>query len=428
MKSPDEFIDSGFAAIKNAQPSRTPADLTTRVRRQERRARIVKASVGAAGCMGLVGMFAISMRPTSALAALTEAARLSAAQPIIHLRLERNDPPDPTRPLWLPSPPSDIWKFHDRYIRHQGHDTYEAFKEGKALGYDDRFPTGVKVTYNASKDRFWTFDGTISEELAGAHRNPPVVKTVDYRGASYFDYEWDDSNSMEPNKTAHVYVDPQSKFVRFSKQELVLSDGSVSRSLGVVDYPSAEVAERDMPRFPAGLIFKTNEEILKEFNRMVSHPDQTKTLGGIRTTLYCVVIHPNIPDGVGVDVITRGGAGPDYGSGHAPEVEGLKLLPVKRHRLLPPLVDPNNVRDGGNPVIGGQKYVVNQSNDLLVRAPTRITVRVPVWRLSPTTFERDGKTFHVHTFVGYVTFTTSKLFYNTGDSDLNLHNYPMDRP
>jgi len=42
------------------------------------------------------------------------------------------------------------------------------------------------------------------------------------------------------------------------------------------------------------------------------------------------LIYPNIPDGLGVDVITKASSGEVYGVGHHPEIIGSPLLATKR--------------------------------------------------------------------------------------------------
>ncbi len=422
MLNPDELIEAGFATLKGAAPRQSPADLAVLARRREAKARVKKLAVAGVGCLMIAGGLGVVLKPTSALAALAEAKRLSSAQPIVHVHIESIDfLKNPTIPPWPQTPGLDIWKFSDRYFRKQGYTLTEQFKDGRMLAYDSRFTEGFSSTYDAATDSFWKFDGTIGIELTGMHREPPTVRDVVAHGRHFTRYEWQDTDAMHNHSTEHVDVDPQSKLICFTDGHRETANGDTNEGTGMIEYPNSAVAAQEVPRFPIGLKYRTKKELLQEFNRTIGNPEQSKVLAGIRTTLYGVVVHPNIPDGIGIDVITTGGAGPDYGSGHQPEIVGAKLLAAKRSEWFPPLGDPLHARYGRHLMINGRKYILNQSDDLLTKAPTKITIRVPVWRLSQNTVDRNGKSVHPHDFVGYVTFSTSKMFFSLGASDWSYY-------
>jgi hypothetical protein len=423
MLNPDEIIDTGVASLKSELPTRSPSAMAAKACRQaSRKSAILRMLVGAGVCIAVGGVITVAMRPTSAAAALRESASLSEAQPVIHIHLDRQDSVRNSESApWPRIPVTDIWRFRDHYVRASGHTLYVAYRDGRTFGYDDRFSQGFQSSYDAGKDKFWTFDGTIGVELAGAHRNPPTVQNTVLHGVRFKDFRWLDTDAMRHQTTADVYVDPESKLVRRAESVTVSENGDTSHSSTVVEYPTAIDAQRRAPHFPGKLKFWTRGELQAHFDKEIILPDQSKTVGGIRTSLYGVVIYPNVPDGLGVDVITRGGAGPDFGSGHQPEILGAQLLGTKRSAWLPPMSDPSHVRYGRHAVLRGGSYIVNQSDDLLARAPSRITIRVPVWKLGPATTSPDGKPGRRHDFVGYVTFTTSKLFTSIGDGSWSFY-------
>lgn len=422
MLNPDEIMNSGFAQLKTARSSKTMEDLARCSRRHESQAKL-KRTLGAVGACAMIVLAAsIFARPTSAYAALMESARLTAAQPVIHVHFEHEEfPENVTTPPWPQRPAEDIWKFTDRYFRKSEDTVVEFHKDGTVKGRDDRFPFGYQSTYDASKDKFWSFDGTISIELSGAHRNPPIVKNALHDGTEYTAYEWRDTDGMGNEHTNDIFVDPNSKLVRYSDSSSKATNGDVSRLHTTVDYPNASKTEKELSALLAGTRLRTKKDLIAEFNRRIGQPDQTKSVGGVRVSLFGVVVSRNVPDGLNVEVITKGAAGPDYGSEQQVEILGSPLLATKRLEWFPPLSDPQHIRNGFDQVICGKSYIVDQCNDLLMQAPSRITVKVPVWRLSPSTIERDGKIVHPHNFVGYVIFTTSKIFYSVGDSDWQFY-------
>ncbi|MDR3692259.1 MAG: hypothetical protein P4L46_22950 [Fimbriimonas sp.] len=421
MMRPDEIIETGFAALKEAQPARSPAELVVKACRQTTLATTKKVVAGSVGCLAIVGICAVAFKPQSALAALAESAKLTAAQPIIHMHIVRKDVVhDPTSPPWPPIPVLDVWRFPNRYIRQEGYVTAELRRDGTMLAYDNRFPFGTRSTYDVKHDRFWEFDGTIGLEKSGLHRDPPKVHDAILNGHKYTAYVWQDTDGMHHHTTSNVYVDPDSKLIRFSDSDMDSPNGDTSHSTLDLEFPREEASERAAPHFPKGIRFLTGRKVISDFRRTIGHPDQTKMLAGIRVSLYGVVLYPNVPDGVGVNVIMQGGAGPDVGSGHRAEVVGGPRLTVTRSQWFPAFSDPSHIRPGWHQVIDGRTYIVSQSDDLLATAPRRITVRVPVWRLVRSTIERDGKTVHPRDFVGYVTFTTSKFYCDIGEGDWTL--------
>jgi hypothetical protein len=413
MPDPEEIIDAGFAALKNATPRRSTAQLLERSNRLAIRARVAKGATGFLAAAAAIVIAAVALQPQSALAALKESSRLTASQPIIHMHSESSTKYQYlTSPPWPQVPPLDVWRFPDRYVRKQGHSITVSYKAGKMLSYDDRFATGYLSSYEAAKDGFWNFDGTISIELSQPHKTPPEVRSVIKNGKTFTDYEWQDTDGFGHKTTSNILVDPESKLVRFGDDQRVDPSGDVSHGYSYVEYPTEEAAKRELPSFPQGLKFRTKDELTNEFNSTIGRPDQAKTIGGIRVTLYGVVIYPYVPDGLGVIVLARGGSGPDYGSSNPPEIVGESLLPVKRLDWVNNAADQSHVRFGSFPTINGQNYIADKTEDLMVRAPSRITIRVPVWRQDSVSD---------HDFVGYVTFTTSKIFCDSGDGSWNFY-------
>ena len=428
MLNPDEIIEYGFSGLRDVQPKTNPFELAVMARRRESRAKLKKTAFGSLAFVAATAALALFMQPTSALAALKESARITAAQPILHVRFDTQDSPhNSTSTPWPPVPTTEVWKFSDHYIRKHGHTIFIAFKDGRTFAYDNRFPEGFQSKYDSNKDRFWTFDGTISEELARAHTDLPVVHDATIRGTRYTDFEWQDIDGMQNKTSSHIYVDPETKLVRLSESNRTNPSGDTSHTWASVDYPSSQQAKKETPQFPRELKFRTADDLLKKYNKELPRPEQSKSLRGIRTTLYGVVIYPNVPDGLGVNVITQGGAGPDFGSGHQPEIVGSQLLPTKRSAWTPSISDAEHTRHGFFTTISEKSYIVNQSDELLIKAPSRITIRVPVWRASSTTVDRDGKPIHPHIFIGYVTFTTSKIFLDVADPDLNYYERQPNR-
>ncbi len=405
MSHPDELIEAGFAALKAVEPHRTAGNLMQAARKQNQRARIGRAVAGAGSCLAVAAVVAMALKPTSALADLRDAARISASQPIVHLRVM-------TRKSTGANSSWEIWKFADHYVRKNGHVVVYQYRDGRLLADDDRFPKGFRSTYDAARDRFWTFDGTIGVELSGGHQASPTVRTVTAHDRTYKRYEWHDQTPLF-EKDTQVDVDPESKLIRYLQSD-TNSNGQSSRDDGEITYPTEADARAQCPHFSMRLKFVTDRELLADFHSRIGVADQSKTLLGIRTTLYGVVISRNAADGLRVEVITRGGAGPDYGSGHLPQVVGVPLLTQKWSYSRPGFLSPSQTRYGSFPVIEGRKYIVNESDDLLERAPSKITVRVPVWKLGAVA---GGP----HLFVGYVTFTTPKIFYNNSDSIAALY-------
>ena len=416
MLNPDERIDLGFATLKVAQPSFQANDLVAKARRQAFHTKVRRAVGGGAASLVLAGLFALTMQPTSALAALKESARLTAAQPILHIQSERTDTLRPlSKAPWPHIPKLDVWRFQDQYISKQGHLLSVKYRNGRSLDFDDRFNFGFESTYDAKQDPFWSFDGSISLDLKQMHKTQPTVQSVVREGVALSKYEWHETNPFGNKTTEQVFVDPDSKLVRFSDQHDDSLSGDSSHWTGKFEYPSAVVADHETPRFPTSIKLRAKDELIEEFQHEISTPDQTKTLAGVRTTLFGVMIYPNIPDGIGLDVITKSDSGEAIGTGHHPEIVGSPLLTTKRADWFRHDVDMSQAKFGTFRKIAGSRYLVNRSNDLLERAPKKVTVHVPVWR-SGNSSERK--------FVGWVTFTTSKIFSSPGNGDWSLYGNP----
>ena len=406
----DDPIQAGFAALRTAQPSRDASDLVRTMRRRSVRAKVLKLAIAATGGISALVALGISLKPTVALAALSAAERLSSAQPVVHLHFEtETTPAQPTATPEAQTPPLDIWRFPDHYFRKQGHVLSELYPNGKILAYDDRFPFGFRSAYDALHDRFWGFDGTIAIEMTGAHRDPPKVREVTYQGRKMTDYEWDDIDGMQNRKVGHTFVDPRTNLVRFGASAEVSSTGDQSNSTTSVDYPTVSEAERHAPNFPSGTRFLRPYDLKTEFDAKIRRPDQTKVIDGIPVSLYGVILFPIGQDGIAAQAVTRGGAEPGFGSGHPLTILSPNLLSVKDSAWFGILNFPENSKSEWPQVIGTEKYLVSTSVNLLTQAPSRITVRVPVWRLNLSQGQPR--------FVGYATFTTSKLFYEVDAAD-----------
>jgi len=409
MLSPDELIESGFAGLRNVQPTQSPTDLVVVARRREKRTKIIKTLAGSAGGIGFAAALTFALQPTSALAALQESASLTAAQPFIHLRSERTDVlAAPAIPPYPPRPALDIWKLHDSYIRQEGHTLSQVFKNGKILSYDNRFPFGTTNPYNELSDHFWEFDGSIGVELNGAHKESPKVRDLGDR----LDYGWHDVDGMQNQLDTHVFVDKRTKLVNGTTHETLTATGDKSSGFTTVDYPSARAMRDRVPGFPKGLRFCSQGEAVRDFRMKMARPEQTKTIAGIRVDFYGVLIYPNTPDGIAVNVLTTGGATPEDGGSKDVKLVGVQLLPTKRSQWLPSFGGHKAVSTRYLRKIGGRDYIVNQSDDLLTKAPAKLIVKVPVWK---------GDT---HTFAGYLSFTTQRVFANPTFREWNFYDAP----
>jgi len=240
----DELIDSGFESLRDRTPARDTYGLTTELRRRERRTRARQAISLTVACSAAGVVAAIALRPISALAALKESGRLTSAQPFVHLHMIGWDKPAaPTTPPWPAKPALDIWRFPDYYVRSEGHVLCELFRDGRTLARDDRFPIGFESSYDAARDSFWRFDGTVSLELA-THRNPPIVHSADP-----IDFQFDDTDGLGNRTISHIYVDPATKLIRSAEDHRTSPDGSSGGGTSSVEYPSRLEAELGVPKF-----------------------------------------------------------------------------------------------------------------------------------------------------------------------------------
>lgn len=396
----DDQIEAGFAALKAAQPTRLTQDIDEAgCQRARVRMRYRATAVSAVGVVVLIA--AVALRPESAIAALTQAAQKSGRRPVIHFHFQSwQSSVKPTTPPWPERSASDIWRLPDRLIRREGNSLAILRPNGEILSHDDRFPIGHRGTYDAAHDQIWSIDGTIKWALSH-YRNPPTV-----RRGQMTEYTFEEIDGVGNHSTDIIDVDPSSKLVRTSRSENLAPNGDRSGGNGVISYPELRVAERDVPRFPKGLKFVTTTSLKSKLQEYVCHPAATTTVGGIRVALCAVVVYPNVPDGVGIGVVTTGGAIPEGLGDESTHVLGQKLMRMRRTEWLG-ITATRFIR----PVrYGGRECRLNQSDELLFRAPHQVTVRVPVWN-------RLGR------LVGYARFVTSRLVYNVGESSLEDGGY-----
>ena len=421
MLNPDEIIEIGFANLRREVSSRGLAELSAQGRRRASAARIKTAAAGLAGCVAITGIVVIGISPVSALAALRESARLSGSQPIVHFHIVNRDTYEhPSDPPARQDLPIDIWRFPDRYIRRQGHVVKELFRDGRYLAYDDRFPDGFSWRYDAKSDPAWTHDGTIGPEIA--RRLPSAVK-VETRRTERGDesvYEWSNLDAHQNGIVEHVYVNQRTHLIAFAEGDLKEPDGRKNHGTCTSDYPDAREAEREAGGFPSGLRFRTKSELIDDFNRQIVVPEQTKTLGGVRVSLYGAIVYPNLPDGIGVEAILRGYDGHDSGPGHPMQIANAPIF-AKRSSMSLADRDPARANFTRVRAFNHLLFTRAESNDLLARAPRRLTLRVPVWRPLVGADHGAAKSGQ---FVGYLTFTTSKLFYNVGTDYLPYYGDP----
>ena len=420
MLSPDEIIEIGFSNLRRELSSVGPEDLVAVDRRKATVAKVRFLVVGLAGCSVSALIVAVALKPVSAFAALAESARLTSAQPVIHMHIVNHDTYEhPSNPPERDLLPVDIWRFSDHYIRKEGHLVKVLFKDGRYLAYDDRFRDGFSWKYDASKDPTWTFDGTIGPELD--RRHPFPVTKREEQGATVF--EWSHRDAQQNGMTERIYVDPKTKLIHFAEGSLKDSTGRRNHGTDIIEYPSADIAARQAEGFPPDLRFRSKGELLDDFNRRIGVPDQTKTLEGIQVTLYGVNVFPNMQDGIGIEAITRGSGGHKCGPGHPVQIADADLFPQKRSDLSAEYHDPSRAEFSRIIGVNGKLYISSESNVLLSKAPTQVTIRVPVWR-SDSEKEQFGVPMSAQHFVGYVTFTTSKLFFNVGCGDLPFYGDP----
>jgi hypothetical protein len=425
MLSPDEIIEIGFANLRQEVSKQSPEEFLAQARRQDRAARIKTVVFAGAGCLAIAATLAIAFKPMSAYAALRESARLSSSQSIVHLRVVNHDTYE--HPSIPPTPddlPIDIWRFPDHYIRKQGHVVKKLFKDGRYLAYDDRFTSGFSWKYDANNDPIWTADGSIGPEIAKRRPIPVQAHTVHTDRGEETVYEWTNRDAHRNGIDEHIYVNKRTNLIDFAEGDLKEPDGRRNHGTNVIDYPDERRAERDAGGFPSSLRFRTKRELLDDLNQRIVVPEQSKTLSGVRVTLYGVIVFPNLPDGIGVRAIVRGNAGRNGGAGHPVKILGTPLFKSKRSDLSPEYHDLVRAKYTAVTGLAHQLFISAESDDLLANAPSQVTLRVPVWRNTASAESAFGIADKSDEFIGYVTFTTSKLFYNIGNGYLPSYGDP----
>lgn len=424
MLEPDDIIEIGFANLRSELSSIGPVDLVNLDCRKASAAKLRILVASLAGCSVTAVIFAVALRPVSAFAALAESARLTRAQPIIHMRIVNHDTFEhPSSPPQRDILPVDIWRFPDHYIRKEGQITKELFKDGRYFAYDDRFADGFKWKYEAKSDGIWTYDGTIGPELDRRHPFPVTKHEEHLGGKDVTVYEWSHGDTQQNGITERIFVDPKTNLITLSEGRLKEATGRRNYGTVHVDYPNAGLASKEAGGFPAGLRFRSKDDLIADLNRRIAVPDQTKTLEGIRVSLYGVIVFPNMQDGLGIEAITRGNGGQVCGPGYPVQIVGAELFRQKRSDLSAEYRDPLRANFSRMTGINHQLFIGSESNDLLSKAPTQLTIRVPVWR-SDSKKMQFGVPVSAQQFVGYVTFTTSKLFFNVGRGYLPSYGDP----
>jgi hypothetical protein len=320
--------------------------------------------------------------------------------------------------------PIDIWRFPDHYIRRQGHVVKELFKDGRYLAYDDRFTSGLSWKYDAKSDPTWTADGSIGPEIARRRPIPVKAHTVRTDRGEETVYEWRNLDAHQNGISEHIYVNQRTNLIDFTEGDLKEPNGRRNHGTNVIDYPDARLAERNAKEFRSSVRFRTKRELLDDLDQRIVVPEQTKALSGVRVTLYGVIVFPYLPDGIGVMAIVRGNAGRNGGVGHPVKIVGTPLLQWKRSDYSKEYHDLKRAEFTHVTGLDHQLFISAESDDLLTRAPSQLTLQIPVWRNIASAKSPFGIAAKSGEFLGYVTFTTTKLFYNIGNGFLPNYGDP----
>ena len=436
MRDPDEVIGLALSGLRELEPRRTPVELMQLDKKRLRARRRRKIVTSIFSVTALIGTLALILQPKSAIASLLDSAQQSNAQSAIHIRAITEDGQPAAH---------DMWIFPDHFIRQEDHFLHVGALQGASFNLDDRLPFGFKTqTEQWEKDLLQRrMTGKVDEALERARQDPrgsvEVIRGVRAHAGTFDDYRVRTPGCYQGVLTVDLYVDPSTHLMRFEDQQNVSPNAEPYRSTSAIEYPNPQEAARAAPEFPAKTRFFTEDEIRKQFLAALKTPEQSCVVGGIRITLYGVLVRPTSDQkGLTVDVITQGGPGPDILQDHWVEIEKGPL--ASEGRLSQPVLNSGHahllapgkswIAEGvhvcGPVTLGGQDFIVNPANETLPTFPETLTLRVPVWRsdtsvkLSSTSSTTTGQTFHPSRFVGYASFVTHRILSDAGDRDLDL--------
>jgi hypothetical protein len=159
---------------------------------------------------------------------------------------------------------------------------------------------------------------------------------------------------------------------------------------------------------------ESSDAVRARFLSEIGQPVADQTVGGIKKTLFGIVIE----SGGEVVAITTGGAPREEADPH--ELQIVHQTTWVKHTKAPSVgkVQPLGQRNVIFPVtIGSREYIAEESRVGLLAGqnPKSLTIRVPVWRYDrrrPLSNYPGVKpsVLYPSLFVGYATFTTSKIY------------------
>ncbi|MDR3690512.1 MAG: hypothetical protein P4L46_14130 [Fimbriimonas sp.] len=253
-------------------------------------------------------------------------------------------------------------------------------------------------------------------------------------GGAFDQYVIQTAGSPGEPMTSIVYADPQSHRIRFVDQPLqesheltptadkvtnqwVMAAGPrLNRQQATIEfrYPDQTGLWQNPPPTPKASETVSSDAVKARFLAEIAQPVASVEVGGIKKTLYGVVIEK----GGEVVAITTGGAPRDEADPH--ELQVLDRQTWHRHSRAPYIG--NHQRIGKRVIvlpvsIGGRSYIAEASRSGLLapRNPSALTIRVPVWKYDRThpLANLPGlkpSVFYPSVFVGYATFTTTKIY------------------
>jgi len=419
-------------ALRRATPQTQTGSLVAMSRLRANSARWIKAGLGFVTVAAAAATTLISLRPISARAALGEAARHSNSVRPMHVINKGEDVID-----------SDLWFLSDRLLGKSRFSMREVRADGEGRSYVEGCPAGHRyVVDKYTKDLIANPEvGTIGKQLElDEHERNAHVDRIDsrrYLGRNYTDYRVTDSNLMGAH-VADYFVDPGTNLIQQIEEDRISPDGKHATSQTDVEYPDAQTAAREEPKFPAGISFLTDEQIQAGFLSSIRKPEQVKTVHGVHVAFYGLILRCfRGPEPYSrAFSVTRGGATADtsqdqyvqFADGPIASQTVLAVGPGRRmgHLVLgPPTLRSGRELIGDQVRLGGSLYVVNCANQMLSRVPKEITVRVPVWEPSGQTLisqaeETKGQKFQGRRLLGYATFSTHRIFCDNGSETLDL--------
>lgn len=291
-------------------------------------------------------------------------------------------------------------------------DTLWINPDATTLCYNPDFHAAMK--YNEGQQSTFDLSQTLSQ-IAQEGKIAGPQKGVTAHGGTFDEYELETAQAKTSIKK-RIYVDPQSQMVRFIDTIAHSEENDFETSIEML-YPTAAELAQTEPKLPPGYPVVNPDELKNRFTKEIQEPVETKTVGGIKVTLYGVVIRA--PGDI--RAITTGGAPRDYQDtthellvlDHPTWVFRDRPWPVGPLTQIP---DPD-YRIGNRRVISpyriaGKEYVVESSRRVIRgEVPKEITIRVPVWKYDRThPLKGMDRTFYPSRFVGYVTFKTNKIY------------------